>query len=179
MDHTTNFTADTIFPGTDIASWKGNVMATLRFQGLAAYVEGTPHNHQQDLQDSESREQSLRAATSISMLVNPAIIQRVPVSERSNARLLMQRLESLSSPFRLLDLPVELRNRIYHFVLSDHRNFVLLLSWQRQQHMGYPAITKVSHQIRDEVLPVFYSSSSFVLVKQDLKGQLRIGYEAG
>lgn len=108
MEHSKDSVSAAVFHGNDFASWKEKVVATLRFQGLGTYVEGPPQDRQYD---SESRERSFRAATFISMLVSPAIVQRVALSERTNASLLLQRLESLSH-FRFLDLSAELRNRV-------------------------------------------------------------------
>ena len=136
-------------------------MATLRLHGLHVYVYDYEVLGQdgQHLEDKEWKEKSKLAATLITMLVNPEIIPRVPVHERSSATLLMQRLETMSTHVRFFDLPAELRNRIYKFTLADGKGTIHV----RMKTAEYPVITKISHQMRSEALPIFYSSSTFEL----------------
>ena len=74
----------------------------------------------------------------------------------------MQRLQDMTTQFRFLDLPAELRNRIYSLVLTDCDRVTITPETKRTT--GYPAITKISRQVRNEVLSVFYSSATFELV---------------
>lgn len=55
-------------------------------------------------------------------------------------------------PFPLLELPAELRNMVYEFVLT---------SPSALQRPAQPALTMACRQVRDEALPLFYSSNVF------------------
>lgn len=67
--------------------------------------------------------------------------------------------------FRFLDLPTEIRNRIYEYVeacaplqgpilpsICQHHNVRLAVQ---------PKVTKVSRQLRNEAIPIFYASNKF------------------
>lgn len=62
------------------------------------------------------------------------------------------------SRFRLMDLPSENRNRVFSYALPGQghvytRNVV---------NFRFPAITRVSHQVRQETLPLLFAESTFV-----------------
>ncbi|KAF2169249.1 hypothetical protein M409DRAFT_52515 [Zasmidium cellare ATCC 36951] len=59
------------------------------------------------------------------------------------------------APFRLLNLPPELRERVYAYAL-DHPS-------QRAADIRYSALTRVSRQVRGEALPVFFAESNFII----------------
>lgn len=94
-------------------------------------------------------------------MVRPELLRGVPSSERANAALITKRLEAISLGFRFLDLPAELRSKVYGFYLAKHS--LVVIRPDHKKTAGYPAITKVSQQIRSEVLPLFYASTIFEL----------------
>lgn len=148
--------------GTNFEEWKQRMQSILRIHGLdTAFLEDAQQNHHTASNSNTSSSNHFLAETIISMLVHPDMISRVPASERSNSRLLVERLKEMSTHFRFLDLPAELRIRIYSFVLTTHDRIVMRPSYKRTTK--YPDITKTSHQIREEVLPIFYSSTTFEL----------------
>ncbi|TKA25879.1 hypothetical protein B0A50_05634 [Salinomyces thailandicus] len=57
---------------------------------------------------------------------------------------------------RFLDLPPELRNRIYHFALAPDPSTALV-------RPAPPALSATSRQVRQETLPIFYGDNCFVL----------------
>ena len=57
-----------------------------------------------------------------------------------------------------LGLPAELRNRIYSYVLGPSQH--IIVSPPEKKISQYPAITRISRQIRQEVLPIFYALST-------------------
>ena len=59
-----------------------------------------------------------------------------------------------TKPFRLMDLPIELRLQIYGHALQREGRMYL-------DSLKAPALSAVSKQVRDECLPVFLSSNSF------------------
>jgi hypothetical protein len=75
---------------------------------------------------------------------------------------------SNSSP--LLRLPAELRIRIYEFVLiNDHHESVAV----RCQDSRAVSLLRVSCQVRDECLPVYYSKNKFHIANEHLQAWLR------
>ena len=61
-----------------------------------------------------------------------------------------------AAPFPLLKLPAELRNRVYDFVLIKEGRLPLL-----EIDTPQPALSRTSHQLRQETLPIFYSENTF------------------
>jgi hypothetical protein len=167
MASTSDLTKSGMLYGTNFSEWKERTTATLRVHGLDRYV----HDDMASLFRAGRRvvratKESSRAASLIIMLVNPEIMTRVPATERSDARQLMHRLEMMSTHFRFLDLPPELRNQIYRLVCANCNRYKLWQLAKKLQHkiqaVGYPTITKISSQIRAEALPIFYASSEFI-----------------
>lgn len=71
-----------------------------------------------------------------------------------------------AKPFRLLDLPPELWSRICSEVIMSESPTELddsLKRYQFEEKVAQPAITRVCKIVREEALPMFYSSS-FVYV---------------
>ncbi|EME82665.1 uncharacterized protein MYCFIDRAFT_196169 [Pseudocercospora fijiensis CIRAD86] len=66
-----------------------------------------------------------------------------------------------SKSFRFLDLPPELRNRVYAFAFQNMKNFG---KRQNLALVALPTITRVSRQIRQETLPLFFATTHFRLV---------------
>jgi hypothetical protein len=146
--------------GINFTEWKERMMATLRLQALDKYVVEGPGQSGQDVVNKNWDKQSKMVAFFISLHVNPEITKRVPTHELYHPWLLMQHLETISTSFRFLDLPPELRNQIYSFVLRDSQ---VILSPGTKKTTGYPVITKVSRQIRNEALELFYAKTTFEL----------------
>jgi hypothetical protein len=61
-------------------------------------------------------------------------------------------------PFRLMDLPPELRLRIYHMALCNGREDEFNVKEIRPEHK---ALLQTSHQVSDEATPVFYGGPRF------------------
>lgn len=155
--------------GGNFKNWNTRTMAILRVHNLEHYAtQGTIHQLSGDQEEERSRTAGL-----IALLVQPDIIDRVPQSERSNPKLLMSRLEVICTHFRFLDLPPEVRNRIYSFLLPNGGRCKLgAAQTDREKASGYPPITKVSRQIRQEALPIFYHATTFVFCSDKLGTQL-------
>ncbi|GAB7359559.1 hypothetical protein MBLNU230_g6747t1 [Neophaeotheca triangularis] len=64
------------------------------------------------------------------------------------------------APFRLMELPAELRNRIWTFVVVKPATFVYPHVKTDQEQ---PDLAQVSRQVRSEVLPIFYGHNIFAL----------------
>jgi len=72
-----------------------------------------------------------------------------------------------ASRCRLLELPAEIRDAIYRFALTAEKPVVTfrLDDYQRDSYEQavQPALTQVSRQVRQESLPVYFASNTFVL----------------
>ena len=70
-----------------------------------------------------------------------------------------------------MDLPAELRNRIYEHVLASSQDQLIIATPFRDELMSFgaqPGITRVSKQVRFETLEMFYTNSTFVAYIQDV-----------
>ncbi|USW54917.1 hypothetical protein Slin15195_G082360 [Septoria linicola] len=66
-----------------------------------------------------SRQASVRAALRVSVRVEPAFLLKISEKTLLDVVKLFEQLEAWSKPFRFLDLPAELRNRVYGLVVRD------------------------------------------------------------
>ncbi|KAI6884005.1 hypothetical protein KC359_g5310 [Hortaea werneckii] len=68
--------------------------------------------------------------------------------------------EETKETFRFMDLPKELRARIYRSVIVESRVFVRPDSMMGREQ---PDLAMVSRQLRNEVLPIFYAENVFAI----------------
>ncbi|SMR54937.1 unnamed protein product [Zymoseptoria tritici ST99CH_3D1] len=117
---------------------------------------GTPPNRAKGLhqvlteanrKDDSFREMSMRAASIICTHVRIEILQRVPVEDLVDAPRLLAHLKKIAQPFRFLDLPTELRSRVYTFIpgFPLHGQYIevvdiLLGDMARDNHEKYLAV---------------------------------------
>ena len=72
-------------------------------------------------------------------------------------------------PISLLDLPAELRKLIYGYVAAKDEPinvgvvYTSDFTFERILISEYPSLASVSKQLRDEVLPLYYSTNKFIL----------------
>ena len=66
---------------------------------------------------------------------------------------------------RLLNLPAELRNRIYELVLQDSRNFNIR-PWHSNSYK-YPALLRTCQQIAGEAGSIFFQQTTFYVAAGD------------
>ena len=65
-----------------------------------------------------------------------------------------------AAPFRLLELPAEIRNYIYELALVEDSPIVIDPALKKAQ-ASQPPLIRVSRQIRQETLSLFYSKNTF------------------
>ncbi|KAK4499389.1 hypothetical protein PRZ48_009903 [Zasmidium cellare] len=128
------------FPG-----WRVRINAILKMHDLDRVLS-------QPLHHARHASQQRKAADIIANHVSPALFKRVPLEKRTNPRLLWRSLKMLAKPFRLLDLPDEVRNRICRFAVED-----------QLQDGPPPALAKCSRRLREEVTPLWMSNRHFHL----------------
>lgn len=71
-------------------------------------------------------------------------------------------MESTNTPFRLLDLPAELREDIFRFTVGSPHAIAPRVSIPRDAFvLRLPTLTKVSRQFRQETLPLYFEGNTF------------------
>jgi hypothetical protein len=64
-----------------------------------------------------------------------------------------------ASPFPFLELPIDVRLMVYQYLVPNQRSEQWCGAPQRHGGLAYPAILRVNHQMRLEVLPEWYNKS--------------------
>ncbi|KAK5740230.1 hypothetical protein LTR17_004731 [Elasticomyces elasticus] len=99
-------------------------------------------------------------ADSICKQVSPAMLKRVPERDREHRERLLGRLKALARPFRLNDLPPELRARILQAHFGSVTRYVIdgssVKDKTRQPRWN---LLLVSHSIKIEALPLFLGAA--------------------
>ena len=69
-------------------------------------------------------------------------------------------------PKGLLDLPQELRDQIYEYIMIKPKNTITMLSiydcFRSEVSAAQPALSRVNRQICSETLPMYYNSNTFL-----------------
>lgn len=112
------------------------MLERLRYDALLAYRNARP----------------VKAAQVLLSAVAPSLIERVSSDSATGPYKLWKLLEQQSKPFRYLDLPAEMQNRITALALANGIQDITA---------AQPGITRVSRQIRRETLPIYYASTTF------------------
>lgn len=69
--------------------------------------------------------------------------------------------EKAASRCRLLELPAELRNHIYEFVVLQESRVSIFTWLPAHEEDAQPALSLTCRQIRNECLPVYYDVNTF------------------
>lgn len=119
MGYTSDFAPCEITLSSDLyegnfEEWHLRIDAWLKSHGLGGHVGPRADNYRKvHLMGSKKATKCICERTSVAML------RRVSGEYRKNSVKLMRILEKLAKPFRLLDLPAEMRNIVYEFVLPS------------------------------------------------------------
>jgi len=81
-----------------------------------------------------------------------------------------QQMNSAPSASRLLTLPPEIRNTIYHYRLSSNSTIALRSSLHGGKKCPEPSLLRTCHQIRSEATAVYYANNSFLFSFTVLNG---------
>ena len=166
MAFSNNLRVSGLLHGGNFQAWKERITAMLQIHGVEHLIVEQHDRYPSENTETDWVEKFRNVASFIRLLVNPELLQRVPKDEQADARRLMQQLERIACHFRFLDLPAEVRNRIYGYILTSNNKITIIP--RTKTITGYPAITKVSRLTRGEVLPLFYASTivelSFVIL---------------
>lgn len=149
-----NLPAGVLLHSTNFVSWKIRVDEMLRSLGLITdddEVVPTP----------QSAACSLHAAKHVRLLVQPSLLREVPFEDQVDRRRLLRSLQNVCFRFRFMELPPEVRSRVYAHLIDE--NATIYVAPAQDNMTGYPPITEVSRQTRLETLPLLYSRCTFML----------------
>jgi hypothetical protein len=73
-------------------------------------------------------------------------------------------VEAATSRSPLLELPAELRNRIYEYAVAERRKIVV------DNGVSEPPLTLVCKQVRQESIPIYYTNNKFSTKLKDWSG---------
>ncbi|KAK4499569.1 hypothetical protein PRZ48_010086 [Zasmidium cellare] len=105
--------------------------------------------------------------------ITPNLMTRVPEDLEVGVGPLYACLESLCKPFRLFDLPSELRIRIYEEAMPATTPQHLVPAEFRASgtsHASFHPLTRTTRRLRAEALPVYYATNTFVLAANPDEG---------
>lgn len=137
--------------------WKARMNAALKALSLPSSEDEKPATTSQE----EWTACSGLAACIIHNFVPTHLLEQVRLINQHDHAKLMANLEDMTLRFRFMELPPELRNVVYSFLIPDRAP--VLWSPLRKSRSSSPSITSVARQIRSESLPIFYARSLFVL----------------
>lgn len=99
---------------------------------------------------------------------SPYVKVRVPEASRGQPNTLLGALREIARPFRFSDLPPEIRNRIYLFVMPSHAFTGVKLSMKPEDHARMWRMPKnkesvlcINRQLRVEALPFYHQNRAF------------------
>lgn len=135
----------------NFSEWHPRAMASLRQRELDVFA--TP-GFWFSFVGAKTSEQ---AAAHVCSMTSVALLKRVPDEVRWNCSRLMETLKGLMMPFRFLELPAEVRARVYGLLWPK----VFKIAGHDSGRDRLPPVLQVSSQIRQEALPLFYSNTKF------------------
>lgn len=140
-----------LYEGSDFAEWQAKVNTVLRVKNLSR-----TKSEKQNLTSKERQTENQAQVRLIHSLTRDALLDRVPDALRHCPDTLGDTLASFATPFRLMELPVQVRQQIYKLALPEQFD----LERVHDESM-VPALLHVSAEVRKESLPIFYSCTTF------------------
>jgi hypothetical protein len=140
-------------------TWKAQVDLLLHQHGLEEAVNSSISRWSIVESSVKGLSECRMASFLIRGLVSPTLLKYLSPRDAEDAAGLLRELERISTAFRLMQLPPELRERIYRAVFPADTTVIIKPHTKASQ--PFPAITRVSRLMRKEVLPIFYASVRF------------------
>ncbi|KAK5740231.1 hypothetical protein LTR17_004732 [Elasticomyces elasticus] len=105
--------------------------------------------------------QEPRIASIIRDQVSAALMDRIPRTNHKKPNELLRNLQEYAKPFRLNDLPSELRCRIYKFHFARKKQYWILAGgvWDSVIRQPTSRLLLVSRAIKNEAAPLFFGNA--------------------
>jgi hypothetical protein len=146
--------------------WLLRMRATLaqRFAGDVT-IQGPRFSHLKIVSNSSKWNNELVAIFILWGHTSSYIKLRIPEDQCQHPTILLRALSRVATPFRFMDLPPELRNRVYSMAASSGSSTVSLTPGYARQGSGRAndrrSLLCVDRQVRAEFLPVYYNDRCF------------------
>ncbi|KAK4891936.1 hypothetical protein LTR27_009461 [Elasticomyces elasticus] len=146
----------------NFTEWEHRMHGILEMHDYDVDYDSTKPNHLKlDWEVESWPYDSMQAVGLISTCVSKALMSRVPIANRKTPNAFLFALRALATPFRLNDLPLELRCRIYGFHFAQKTSYRLSCTgFRSNRHGGYHQSTahllRASRAVRMEATPIFY-----------------------
>lgn len=144
----------------DHARWLPRINSLLRANDLGHYTSENVNRFGRACEGEEYENQRQLATALIRSTLSPQLRKRlndVCIKPSQFYRL----LEDMTQPFRLLDLPAEMRVLIYEHAMGGDRQQL------HPNRPSAPALLQVSHHIRSEAKPIWYAATLFEILILD------------
>ncbi|KAK5721622.1 hypothetical protein LTR15_006211 [Elasticomyces elasticus] len=148
---------------------RGNILYEGNYTKWAKRIQGMLEVHQINTKEHElgyltagpEFDDDDYSSHDVRLLVEPqvstAIMKRVPTAQQDSANKLLKSLYTLARPFRLNDLPPELRKQIYGFHFGHATRYHVKYGPGGKTPTPPPSLLLVSRTIRTEALPLFFN----------------------
>lgn len=139
-----------LYEGSDFAEWKHQIVTVLRMHSIEDQVLSHFDRSSEPL---EKRRMALELT--LARVYHP-LRSRIPTALYMRLWDLVPWVKKhLVRPFRLLDLPPELRNQIFSYALRPDAE--IILAPLKGNVNSFPPMTAVSRQLRNETIPLCYA----------------------
>lgn len=143
--------------------WSGRISDKLRSTGYGQFAYGA--TQERSSQKAHIDIIAMRARLYIMAHVCPSLRDKLPLRPEHEIQELWQDLKRIIV-FRFLDLPAELKNRIYKMCLKQTKAFVVTKHRPHHESLkasAFPSLLHCNRQIRAEATPYFYEHNKFFM----------------
>lgn len=100
-----------------------------------------------------------KLSTIIWWQVSRSVRLRIKEQSQKDPVDLMNTLRDVARPFKLMDLPAEVRLEVYSYLMQPRMQVVSLGSFHHNRRVPEPPVTRISRQVRAEAMPIFHKGT--------------------
>lgn len=174
-----------LYEGSDFTSWRRALRQVLKVHYPRIEILCATNNHRKHLIKGVDPRDYSDITAIIWWQVSPHVSSRVPEQCRKTPHRLLNALAATAQPFRAMDLPADIRRRIYDFVSASEPSEVWVTLMRRKtpilryakehvlpfEHVKEPVheppLASTNRQIRTEFLLVYYQTITFGFIFSD------------